>query len=150
MKNGLSRWLSSERICQQCRRHKRYRLDPWVRKIWRRAWQPIQYSCQENPMDKGAWWPTSPQGHKKSDTAEVTEHAHTVRNSFLTRDNSLNTQILSLKILSSIEINMSCKCWKMIERPMANYTFQRQLFVETKNTGARMKMSREEMRCEKR
>ena len=27
----------------------------------------------------------SPQGHKKSDTVEVTEHAHTMRNSFLTR-----------------------------------------------------------------
>ena len=25
----------------QCRRHKRHRFDPWVRKIpWRRAWQP--------------------------------------------------------------------------------------------------------------
>ena len=25
-------------------------FDPWVGKIpWRRAWQPIQYSCLENP-----------------------------------------------------------------------------------------------------
>ena len=25
----------------QCRRHKRHRFDPWIRKIpWRRAWQP--------------------------------------------------------------------------------------------------------------
>ena len=25
----------------QCRRHKRHRFDPWVRKVpWRRAWQP--------------------------------------------------------------------------------------------------------------
>ena len=22
---------------------------------WRRAWQPLQYSCLENPMDRGAW-----------------------------------------------------------------------------------------------
>ena len=29
----------------------------WVVKIhWRRAWQPLQYSCLENPMDRGAWW----------------------------------------------------------------------------------------------
>ena len=29
---------------------------PWVRKIpWRRAWHPLQYSCLENPMDRGAW-----------------------------------------------------------------------------------------------
>ena len=27
----------------------------------------------------------SPQGHRKSDTIEVTEHANTMRNSFLTR-----------------------------------------------------------------
>ena len=29
---------------------------PWVGKIpWRRAWQPLQYSRLENPMDRGAW-----------------------------------------------------------------------------------------------
>ena len=22
---------------------------------WRRVWQPLQYSCLENPMDRGAW-----------------------------------------------------------------------------------------------
>ena len=32
--------LAKEPACQ-CRRHKRWRLDPWVRKIsWTRAWQP--------------------------------------------------------------------------------------------------------------
>ena len=25
---------------------------------WRRAWQPLQYSCLKNPMDKGAQWAT--------------------------------------------------------------------------------------------
>ena len=25
---------------------------------WRRAWQPLQYSCRENPTDRGAWWAT--------------------------------------------------------------------------------------------
>ena len=23
---------------------------------WRRTWQPLQCSCLENPMDRGAWW----------------------------------------------------------------------------------------------
>ena len=23
---------------------------------WRRKWQPLQYSCPENPRDAGAWW----------------------------------------------------------------------------------------------
>ena len=30
---------------------------------------PLQYSCLENPMDRGAW-PASPWGHKKSNTTE--------------------------------------------------------------------------------
>ena len=25
---------------------------------WRRAWQPTQCSCLENPMDREAWWAT--------------------------------------------------------------------------------------------
>ena len=32
---------------------------------------PLQYSCLENPMDRGAWWATV-QGNKESDTTEVT------------------------------------------------------------------------------
>ena len=34
-------------------------FDPWVGKItWRREWGPSQYSCLENPIDRGAWWAT--------------------------------------------------------------------------------------------
>ena len=42
----------------QCRRHKRRRFNPWVRKIpWGRKWHgdPLQYSCLENPMGRRAW-----------------------------------------------------------------------------------------------
>ena len=40
----------------QCRRPKRRSFDTWVGKIpWRRAWNPLQYSCRENPMNRGAW-----------------------------------------------------------------------------------------------
>ena len=31
---------------------------------------PLQYSYLENSMDRGAWWATSPWGHKESDTIE--------------------------------------------------------------------------------
>ena len=31
---------------------------------------PLQYSCLGNSMDRGAWWATSPWGHKESDTTE--------------------------------------------------------------------------------
>ena len=37
---------------------------------------PLQYSHLENPMDRGACW-YSPQRHKESDTAQVTQHTHT-------------------------------------------------------------------------
>ena len=63
--------LRKEPSCQ-CRRPKRHGFDPWVRKIpWRRAWQPIQYSCLENPMDRGACQAIV---HRvtESDTTEVT------------------------------------------------------------------------------
>ena len=43
----------------QCRRHKR----PGLILVWRRSPEegngnPLQYSCLENPMDRGAWWAT--------------------------------------------------------------------------------------------
>ena len=33
---------------------------------------PLQYSCLENPMDRGAWWTTVPTGSKESDMTEAT------------------------------------------------------------------------------
>ena len=36
---------------------------------------PLQYSCWENPMDRGAWWAMARWGHKELDT-EATEHKH--------------------------------------------------------------------------
>ena len=32
--------------------------------------KPLQYSCLENPMDRGAWWATVDGGHKELDTTE--------------------------------------------------------------------------------
>ena len=36
---------------------------------------PVQYSCLENPMDRGAWWATV---HRvsESDKTEVRDHNH--------------------------------------------------------------------------
>ena len=52
------------------------RVDPWVRKTPGRGHgNPLQYSCLENPMDRGAWQATV---HRVSvselDMTEVTEH----------------------------------------------------------------------------
>ena len=49
-------WLSGEECTCPCGR---CGLDPGVGKIpWRRKWQPTQYSCLGNPMDRGTWWAT--------------------------------------------------------------------------------------------
>ena len=41
----------------QCKRCKRHGFSPWVRKIPGRGHgNPLQYSCLENPMDRGFWW----------------------------------------------------------------------------------------------
>ena len=77
------------RICLQCRRHKSHVFSPWARKIfWRRRWQLLQYSCLENPMDRGAW-----QGSMEYHTV------HGVAKSWTW----LNTDLRS--------IWMKCLCW---------------------------------------
>ena len=49
---GFPRWLRTHLPSRRCRRPRFY---PWVRKILRRRkWQPLQYSCLRNPMDRGA------------------------------------------------------------------------------------------------
>ena len=37
---------------------------------------PLQYSCLENSMDRGAWWATD-NGHKESDMTEWLTLKHT-------------------------------------------------------------------------
>ena len=53
---GLPRWLSGREPACQHRRRKRHGFDPWIRKIpWRSNGNPLQASCLENPMERGAW-----------------------------------------------------------------------------------------------
>ena len=62
----------------QCRRCKRPRFSPWVRKIpWRRAWQPTLVFL---PGEFHGWRSLagySPWGGKELDITEATEHTHT-------------------------------------------------------------------------
>ena len=52
---NFSGGASGEESACLCRRCKRHRFNPWIGKIlWRRACNPLQYSCLENPMDRGA------------------------------------------------------------------------------------------------
>ena len=66
--HGLPQWLSSKDFRLQCRKHRRLGFDPWAGKIpWRRACQPIQYSCLKHSRDRGAWRATA-HGVAKSQT----------------------------------------------------------------------------------
>ena len=47
-----------ESACQ-CKRCKRFRFDPLVRRFPGEGHgNPLQYSCLKNPMNRGAWWAT--------------------------------------------------------------------------------------------
>ena len=76
---GLPRGSSGKESACQCQRCRRYRFDPWVRKIsWRRKWQPIPYSCLENPMNRGTGWVTV-HGVSESDVNKHTCSLHSPR-----------------------------------------------------------------------
>ena len=46
---------------------------------------PLQYSCMENPMGRGAWWATVHGGLQELDTTEQLNHHQTM---FIPSDNS--------------------------------------------------------------
>ena len=55
---GFPGGASGKESASQCRRYKRRAFNPWVRKIcWRKGkhGNPLQYSCLENSIDRGAW-----------------------------------------------------------------------------------------------
>ena len=57
------------------RRHRRCRFNPWIRKIPGRGnGKPLQYSCLENSMDRGAWQATV---HRVAES-DMPEYTHTV------------------------------------------------------------------------
>ena len=78
---GFPRGASGKEPACQFRRPKKHKFDPWVGKIsWRRACNPLLYSCLENPMARGAWLATVHRSqrvrHEWSDLARM--HASAV------------------------------------------------------------------------
>ena len=56
--SGLPGWLSSkESACSVGDTGDASSILGWGRFFWGRAW-PFQYSCLENPIDRGGWWAT--------------------------------------------------------------------------------------------
>ena len=79
---GFPRWCSSKEPTCQCRRHKRCRFDPWVRKIpWRRKWQstpvflPGKFHRQRSLAGYSLW------GCKESDATVHTSWSRMGRHS---------------------------------------------------------------------
>ena len=71
---SLVQW---ERICVQCRRHRRCGFDPWVGKIaWRRAWQPTPVFLPGESHEQTSLAGYSPWGPKESDLTEMTGHTY--------------------------------------------------------------------------
>ena len=54
--SDLAGGASGKEPACQSRRHKRCGFNPWIGRLsWRSVWQPLQHSCLENPMNRGAW-----------------------------------------------------------------------------------------------
>ena len=67
------RWHSSKDSACQCKKCRRPRFDPWARKIpWRGKGQPIPVFLPEEFHGQKSLMGCSPQGHKGSDTTELT------------------------------------------------------------------------------
>ena len=64
----VAQWLKKNKPTCQCRR---CGFNPWVEKTpWKGNGNPFQYSCQYNPIDRGAWWATVHRVAKESDATE--------------------------------------------------------------------------------
>ena len=67
----LPTWFARWRINLLCRRPRRCRFDPWVRKMpWRRKWQPTTVFLPGKSHGQRSLAGYSPWGHKESDTTE--------------------------------------------------------------------------------
>ena len=75
---GLPAGASGKESACQCRRHKRLRFNPWVRKIlWNREWQPMPVFMVRKFHGQRDLAGFSPWGRKESDMTEWLSVAHT-------------------------------------------------------------------------
>ena len=85
-------------ILLQCRR---YRFDPWVGGHV----NPLQYSCLENPMDRGAWWAT---GHGVTQSGRwLSTHAQQSESAICIHISPLFWIFFLLRLPQSIQSSLS-------------------------------------------
>ena len=94
---GFPGGTSGKEPACQCRRHKRRKFDPWIRKIpWRRKWQPTPAFLPEKFHGQRSLASCSPWGRKESDvTEQLSTHTQTHRDQTCSRPGSLLTHELS-------------------------------------------------------
>ena len=93
-----------KKIRLQCRRPG---FDPWVGKIpWRRAWQPLQYSCLENSHEQRRLAGCSPRCCKESDKTERLSRARAPL--FLELKNMAFEPLDDLGSAADLHISPSC------------------------------------------
>ena len=77
LNGGFPGGTSGKEPTCHCRRLKRRRFDPWIRKIpWRRAWQPTPVFLPGESHGQRSLAGYRPWGRKELDTTEATEHTH--------------------------------------------------------------------------
>ena len=69
--DGLPRWLSGEESA--CHAGDKASIPGSERSPAEKNVSPLQCSCLENPMDRGAWW-AGVRGAAESDTSAAAEH----------------------------------------------------------------------------
>ena len=73
IKQGFPGGASGKEPTCHCRRYKRHRFDPWVRKIpWKRAWQPSPVFLPGESYGQRGLAGYSPWGCKELNITEVT------------------------------------------------------------------------------
>ena len=81
-KGGFPGGASGKEIASQCRRCKRCKFNPWVRKIpWRKAQQPVLVFLPGESMDRGDWQATVHRVTKsRTQLKWLSTHTHNQRN----------------------------------------------------------------------
>ena len=87
--------------------------------MWRRQWHPLQCSCLENPMDRGAWW-AAVHGVAKS-WAQLSDFTFTFHFHALEKEMSTHSSVLAWKIPGTGEPG-GCHLWGRTESDTTEVT----------------------------
>ena len=100
---GFPGGASDKECTHQCRRHKRHRFDPWIKKIpWRRKWRPSPVFLHGESHRQRSLVGYSPWGCKESDTTEVTYHKLQPFQTSLDYVSFSTDHVMSLKHMSKL------------------------------------------------